>query len=184
MRAELIALSKTLSRILRHRPDAAGVSLDKHGWCDVDALLGGLAQMGTVVTRVMLETVVRENDKQRFVFSPDGSRIRAAQGHSLSNVEPLLRPKKPPSRLFHGTVAASLPSIERKGLLPMNRHHVHLSVDEDTARLVGGRRGTALVLLVDSARMERDGHKFLLSENGIWLTDWVPPQYLTRLGTG
>ena len=172
-------LSKSISRILRHRPDAAGVTLDKHGWCDVDDLLQGLARVGVPVTRSQLEQVVRESDKQRFVL--DGNRIRAAQGHSLAGVEPLLRAKKPPSRLYHGTVAKSLQSIERKGLLPMTRHHVHLSPDGATAEAVGGRRGPPVVLVIDAAGMERDGHKFFIADNGVWLTDTVPPRYLSRV---
>lgn len=177
---DITLLSKSISRILRHRPDAAGVSLDKHGWCDVDELLRGLAQLGTPATRDQLTQVVLNNDKRRFVLSDDGQRIRAAQGHSVSGVEPLLRPKKPPSRLFHGTVAPALPSIERKGLLPMKRHHVHLSPDQATARAVGGRRGAPVVLVIDAARMDRDGHKFFVADNGVWLTDTVPPKCLSR----
>lgn len=172
-------LSKSISRILRHRPDAAGVSLDKHGWCDVDDLLQGLARIGMHATRSQLEQVVRESDKQRFVLN--GNRIRAAQGHSLPGVEPLLRAKKPPSRLYHGTVAANLQSIERKGLLPMKRHHVHLSPDETTAQAVGGRRGPPVVLVIDAGRMERDGYKFFVADNGVWLTDAVPPKYLSKV---
>lgn len=176
---DLTALSKTVSRVLRHRPDAAGIRLDKHGWCDVDELLQGLAHAGAPATREQLEQMVRDNDKQRFVL--EGNRIRAAQGHSVGGVEPLLRAMKPPSRLFHGTVASNLPSIERKGLLPMRRHHVHLSEDETTARAVGSRRGHAIVLAVDSGRMVRDGQKFYVSDNLVWLTDKVLPKYLSRL---
>lgn len=174
-----VALSKSVSRILRHRPYAAGVKLDQHGWCDVDDLLQGLARVGSPATREQLEQVVRDNDKQRFVL--EGNRIRAAQGHSTPGVEPLLRSKKPPSRLFHGTVAANLPSIDRKGLLPMRRHHVHLSIDEASALAVGGRRGVPVILVVDAARMEREGYKFFVSDNGVWLTDCVPSMYLSRL---
>lgn len=136
---DLTTLSKSISRILRHRPDAAGVRLDKHGWCDVDDLLQGLARVGTRATREQLEQVV------------------------------------------HGTVAANLPTIGRKGLLPMRRHHVHLSTDGASARAVGGRRGVPVVLVVDAARMDRDGHKFFVSDNGIWLTDTVPSKYLSRV---
>jgi putative RNA 2'-phosphotransferase len=180
--AELVMLSKRVARILRHRPDSAGVKLDRHGWCDVDALLRGLAAAGSPVSRADLEQMVRDNDKQRFVL--EGHRIRAAQGHSVRDVEPVLRVKKPLSRLFHGTVEANLVRIERQGLLPMRRHHVHLSADEATARLVGGRRGVPIVLVIDSARMERDGHTFFVSDNGVWLVDAVPPQYLSRIATG
>jgi len=85
----------------------------------------------------------------------------------------------PPSRLFHGTIASNLESIGKTGLLPLNRHHVHLSPDEATAQTVGKRRGIAVVLVVDSARMSRDGHKFFVSANDVWLVAAVPAKYLT-----
>lgn len=176
---DLVRLSKSISRVLRHRPDAAGVTLDTHGWCDVDELLEGLAKNGMPTTRETLEQVVRDEDKGRYVL--EGNRIRAAQGHTVEGVQPVLRAKKPPSRLFHGTVQNNMPGIERKGLLPMHRHHVHLSIDEDTTRAVGGRRGTPVVLEVDAAAMERAGHKFYVADNGVWLTDAVPRRYLQRL---
>jgi putative RNA 2'-phosphotransferase len=125
----------------------------------------------------MLELVVLESGKKRFVL--EGNRIRAAQGHSVAGVTPVLRSKRPPSRLFHGTIAAHLDGILRKGLLPMRRHHVHLSADEATATTVGGRRGAPVVLTIDAARMERDGYQFYVSDNGVWLTDVVPAKYLS-----
>lgn len=178
---ELIAASKAISRVLRHRPGAAGVALDAHGWCSVDALLEGLASNGVVISREQLAEIVRTSDKQRFALSADGSSIRANQGHSVGGVDLQLREKTPPSRLFHGTVATSLPAIEKKGLLPMNRHHVHLSPDIATATAVGGRRGAPVILEVDAHRMHRDGVRFQLSENGVWLVDAVPAKYLRRV---
>jgi putative RNA 2'-phosphotransferase len=178
---ERIAASKAIARVLRHRPDAAGVQLDSHGWCSIDLLLAGLASRGVELSRGQLEEIVRTNDKQRFTLSPDGAQIRAAQGHSVTGVDVQFREKIPPSRLFHGTVAANLAEIERKGLLPMHRHHVHLSRDISTASAVGARRGVAIVLEVDSHRMHQDGKRFLLSENGVWLVDAVPAKYLRRL---
>jgi len=176
---DLVSLSKVIARALRHRPDAAGIRLDKRGWCRVDELLEGLARAGTSVTREELDEIVRTNDKKRFALSKDGALIRASQGHSVHGVELGLRPKKPPSVLFHGTMQSSLPSIERKGLLPMRRHHVHLSVDLPTARAVGERRGPSVVLGVEAGRMQADGYSFWVSENGIWLVLAVPPMYLS-----
>jgi putative RNA 2'-phosphotransferase len=182
---DLVAASKAISRVLRHRPDAAGVELDAHGWCSVDVLLDGLARSGVTLSREQLEEIVRTSDKQRFALSEDGSAIRANQGHSVSGVNLQLREKTPPSRLFHGTVATNLPAIEKKGLLPMKRHHVHLSPDVATATAVGGRRGVPVILEVDSHRMHHDGIRFFVSENGVWLVDAVPAKYLRKVaGTG
>ncbi|NKI93903.1 RNA 2'-phosphotransferase [Rhizobacter sp. SG703] len=180
---ELTTLSKAISRVLRHRPDAAGVMLDKEGWCRVDELLAGLARAGTVVSVEQLREVVRTSDKRRFALSDDGQLIRANQGHSVQGVTLRLPARTPPSRLFHGTAAASLSSIAKQGLLPMRRHHVHLSPDVATATAVGARRGKPVILEIDAASMHRAGHKFMLSDNGVWLVDAVPPQYIRAMPT-
>ncbi|MDM4765965.1 RNA 2'-phosphotransferase [Pelomonas sp. SE-A7] len=172
-------LSKLLARVLRHRPEAAGVSLDSQGWCPVDDLLAGMVQSGISITRHQLFQVVAWNDKGRFVLSDDGTNIRACQGHSVSNVRPVLRPKKPPSVLFHGTSATALPNVLKHGLLPMRRHHVHLSQDCESAKKVGMRHGPPVVLRVASFALAQTGVVFLLSDNDVWLVDHVPPQYLS-----
>lgn len=178
---DLTVASKAISRVLRHRPDAAGVALDAQGWCPVDSLLRGLAGAGVVISREQLEQIVRTSDKTRFALSQDGSAIRANQGHSVRGVKLKLRETTPPSRLFHGTVEVSLPVILKRGLLPMNRHHVHLSSDLATASAVGGRRGEPVILEVDAHRMHREGARFYVSDNGVWLVDSVAPRYLRRL---
>ena len=65
------------------------------------------------------------------------------------------------------------------GLQKMKRHHVHLSADTKTAEQVGSRRGNPIVLVVNTAQMYQDGHVFYISDNGVWLTDHVPPRYLS-----
>lgn len=177
-----VAASKAVSRVLRHRPGAAGVTLDAHGWCSIDALLEGLARTGSPVTREQLVDIVNTSDKRRFALSPDGSHIRANQGHSVRGVDLQLREKSPPPVLYHGTVAKNLAAIQKRGLLPMNRYDVHLSADVATASAVGARRrGELVVLEVDSYRLHRDGARFRISENDVWLVPAVPPAYLRRL---
>lgn len=173
----LIQASKQLSRILRHRPDSVGVELDAHGWCDVDELLAKLAGQGTAITREELEVIVATSEKKRFAFTTDLKRIRANQGHSVP-VDLQLREKVPPSVLYHGTVRRHMQAILKKGLLPMTRHHVHLSPDVATATAVGSRRGPPVILVVDTFRMNKDGHRFFISENNVWLTERVPAKYL------
>lgn len=172
--------SRFLSLVLRHRPEAAGIVLDEGGWIDVDTLLRGLASVGRPLTRDQLQRLVRESDKQRFAFSSDGRRIRANQGHSVP-VELGLPSARPPSILYHGTVERSLSSILEQGLRPGQRHHVHLSADRTTAIKVGSRKGKPIVLQVNSAAMVAEGHVFYVSDNGVWLTDRVPPAYIERL---
>jgi putative RNA 2'-phosphotransferase len=171
-------VSKFLSLVLRHSPESVGIVLDEQGWTDVDELLRQAGLHGMPVSRDELLRVVAESDKQRFALSDDGLRVRANQGHSVP-VELGLEPAVPPETLCHGTVAKFLPLIRRDGLLKGRRHHVHLSPDHATATVVGSRRGSPVVLGVASGRMHRDGLEFFVTANGVWLTDHVPPQYLT-----
>lgn len=170
--------SRFLSLVLRHRPEAAGVTLDAGGWADVDALLAGISARRGPLTRGELEEIVATSPKRRFALSEDGRRIRASQGHSVA-VDLGYEPRVPPPELFHGTAPAALPAIRREGLRRMKRHAVHLSPDEETARAVGARRGPPVILRVAAARLHADGHVFTLSANGVWLTDEVPPGYIT-----
>jgi putative RNA 2'-phosphotransferase len=177
-RARAVRISKLLSFALRHDPAALGLTLDAAGWTAVDDVLSALARRGELASREDLEEIVRTSDKQRFALSPDGARIRANQGHSV-DVDLGLPPREPPPRLYHGTVARFVEGIRASGLLPGERRHVHLSVDERTARAVAARRkGAAVILRVRADEMHRDGHVFHVSENGVWLTAHVPSRYL------
>ena len=177
MDRELISTSKFLSLVLRHQPETIGISLDDEGWVEIDVLLAAANRSGRKLTRPLLERVVRENDKQRFAISPDGKRIRASQGHSV-DVDLGLQPVQPPELLYHGTVAKFLDSIRASGLVRGSRQYVHLSPDVETARKVGQRRGQPVILVVESGRMWRDGRTFYQAENGVWLTEAVPAEYL------
>ena len=181
MNKHLTHISKFLSFVLRHNPQAIGVTLDAEGWVPVDELLAAAARDGTSISREQLEEVVATNDKKRFAFSDDGRLIRANQGHSVE-VDLNLEPVEPPELLYHGTVDRFLESIRAKGLIRGNRHHVHMSADRETAARVGQRRGRPVVLVVEAARMHRAGHQFFCSENGVWLTEAVPAEYLQGLG--
>ena len=173
----LVKVSKYLSRHLRHRPERLGLALAPGGWVEVEALLAACAAHGMPLAREELEEVVARNDKRRFAFDATGERIRASQGHSVP-VDLGLEPEVPRGPLFHGTGAGRLAAIRREGLRPMGRHHVHLSPDRETATRVGARHGPPVVLEVDAPAMARDGRVFFRSENGVWLTDEVPPRYL------
>ena len=175
-----IATSKLLSYVLRHRPDSIGLQLDANGWADVDELLQRLADHGKPVARDLLDRVVAENDKQRFAFDAQRTRIRASQGHSI-DVELGLEPVQPPDVLYHGTASRFVTAILATGLRAGSRQHVHLSGDVDTARRVGARHGVPVVLRVDTARMRADGAVFYRSDNGVWLTGPVAPRYLRVL---
>jgi putative RNA 2'-phosphotransferase len=176
-RERLKRLGKWLSWILRHEPGAIGLELDPQGWASVDALLQCAQEDGKPLTRETLKAVVAADSKQRFAFSSDEQRIRASQGHSV-DVDLGLTPKDPPEILYQGTVDRFLDSIREHGLLKQSRHHVHLSDEVDTAQAVGSRRGKPVVLEVEARRMASNGHLFYQSDNGVWLTDHVPPEYI------
>jgi len=178
-----VKVSKYLAKHLRHQPERIGLTLRPGGWVEVGALLRACESHGFMLSRAELDDVVATSDKQRFAFDDTGSLIRANQGHSV-DVDLGLEPMRPPDVLFHGTGAGSVAGILRDGLKPMGRHHVHLSVDVDTALRVGGRHGAPVVLVVDAGGMFRDGHIFYCSANGVWLTAAVPASFLGRLGDG
>ncbi|MCP5551015.1 MAG: RNA 2'-phosphotransferase [Akkermansiaceae bacterium] len=170
--------SKFLSLVLRHQPEVIGLPLDEEGWAEVSVLLNLLSRHGRATAIDQLRRVVAESDKQRFRFSEDGRFIRANQGHSI-RVELNLAPRRPPEILFHGTATRFLDAILAEGLNPGTRQQVHLSRERDTAFAVGRRHGKPVVLTVSAGRMEADGFVFFLSDNGVWLTDRVPPIYLS-----
>ena len=173
----LVRISKYLSKHLRHQPERWGLTLAPGGWVAVDDLLAACARQRLPLSRAELDQVVAGNNKQRFSFDPTGTKIRANQGHSVE-VDLQLEPAIPPDALYHGTGHRAAPIIEREGLQRMNRHHVHLSRDVETARNVGARHGRPVIFVVDAAGMRRDGYTFYCSENGVWLVDEVPPEYL------
>ncbi len=154
--------------------------MDTHGWVDVDNLLKGCRRAGKSLDREALERIVRENNKQRYIFNEDHSKIRANQGHSLP-VDVELRPAKPPAVLYHGTATRFLDSIRSQGITRQSRQFVHLSSDPETAKHVGSRHGSAVVLQIDAAAMEHDGILFYFSQNGVWLCKQVPTAYIVNL---
>jgi putative RNA 2'-phosphotransferase len=174
---QLIRTSKFLSLVLRHRPQLAGLTLDSAGWVPVEELLAGCASKGVPISRDDLKEVVARNSKQRFAFDESGTLIRASQGHSVE-VDLALEPAEPPDVLYHGTAERVGDVIRREGLKKMRRHHVHLSADAETARIVGARHGKPLVFRVDAGAMRAAGFTFYRSANGVWLVESVPPEYL------
>lgn len=174
-----VKLSKKLSLYLRHAPEKIGLELDEGGWVDVDVLRAGMATAGRPVTEAELRDLVLWSDKQRFALSEDGRRIRANQGHSVE-VDLGLATSVPPDVLFHGTVDRFLAAIRAEGLQPGSRHDVHLSATREAAEEVGRRRGEPVALVVDAAGMVAAGHAFRVSENGVWLTPAVPPEFLAE----
>ena len=153
---DLDKLSRYMSLILRHKPDVIGITLDKHGWADVNELIAGISKKNTFNMEI-LEEIVRTDSKQRYSFNGDKTKIRANQGHSISvNVE--LEKKEPPKFLYHGTGEKYVESIDKTGLVPKSRLYVHLSRDIDTAQNVGKRHGNPVIYKVHSKKMYDNGY--------------------------
>lgn len=163
--------------MLRHDPSVIGVELDNAGWAIVDDLLAAFGRSGTTFSHEILLEIVQNDSKARYSLNVEGTKIRANQGHSL-DVDLGHPVRQPPAQLFHGTYAGAVDSIRQQGLNKMARHCVHLSEDSTLASTVGARRGRSCVLVVDTARMFRDGYSFTISDNGVWLTEHVPPSYI------
>lgn len=175
---DLTDLSRYMSLILRHKPEVIGISLDEHGWANVEELIAGIAKNNEFNMEI-LEEIVRTDSKMRYSFNEDKTLIRANQGHSIP-VDVELEEKEPPEWLWHGTGEKYSASIDMQGLIPKSRLYVHLSKDRETAVNVGTRHGKPVLYRVQSGLMHAGGYKFYLSANGVWLTKEVPVQYLLK----
>lgn len=171
-RKDLIRKSKHLAFLLRHDTNYA---FDEHGWRDVRDLVRNQGY-----TKAELEEIVATNDKQRYEFNLQHTKIRARQGHSI-NVDVELKECTPPDVLYHGTATRFLESIYKEGIKSGSRLYVHLSPTVEIAHKVGARHGTPYVLGIDCKAMVADGLKFYLSNNGVWLTKFVAVKYLIQV---
>lgn len=166
-------VGRTIAYLLRHKEGF----FDGHGWAAADAVIREIRRTYPAFDREALEEVVRTDRKGRYSFDSSGIYIRANQGHSIP-VDLGLTPKEPPEVLYHGTASRFLSSILASGIHRMGRQYVHLSNTPETGSAVGGRHGRPAVLTVRTGDMYRDGYRFYLSENHVWLTDDVPPEYI------
>lgn len=171
----LIKVSKYISLILRHKPETIGISLDEHGWANVKDLINGVNKTHKLDMK-MLEEIVETDDKERYSFNEDKTKIRANQGHSI-NVDVELEEAVPPEMLWHGTGVKYMKNIDVEGLISKSRLYVHLSADPNTAMDVGKRHGDPMIYCIDALKMYEDGYKFYKSKNGVWLTKHVPTEY-------
>jgi putative RNA 2'-phosphotransferase len=178
MNDSLEELSKFVSYVLRHKPEAIGLQLDVEGWASIDALVKGAEEAGKEISYEVITSIVLHSDKKRFEISVSGESIRAVQGHSSESVERKYSELEPPEFLYHGTATRFLDSIRKEGLLQRARHHVHLTENEALARDVGLRYGKPVVLRIKSNRMFLSGFKFFRAENNVWLTLTVPPEFI------
>lgn len=172
---DLTNTSKFISLILRHKPEAIGITLDNHGWANVNELIKGIN-----IDIDTLEEIVNTDKKKRYSFNEDKTKIRANQGHSIK-VDVELQEKEPPMYLYHGTAEKYVDSINKTGLISKSRLYVHLSKDIETAINVGKRHGIPVIYKINSEEMYNKGYKFYLSENNVWLTEKVPINFIEKI---
>ena len=175
---DLNKLSVFISLILRHKPEVINIKLDNYGYANVEELILGINKTGRKIDMDILEEIVKTDNKGRYSFNSDKTKIRANQGHSI-NVDVELKEETPPKYLYHGTSTRFLSMIEKEGIRPMSRLYVHLSEDKETAINVGSRHGEPIILKIDTEKMINDGFRFLISENGVWLTKYISPIYFS-----
>lgn len=174
---QLVRISKFLSFVLRHQPEAIDLELDSGGWARIDDLIEKTGNSRRPLTDALIREVVEKDDKQRYALSDDGQKVRARYGHSIE-IDLEIDPVEPPEILYHGTASRNLGPIHMNGIVRGGRQYVHLSPDIETATEVGRRHGNPVVLEIMAREMHDDGTRFFLTENGIWLTDEVPPKYI------
>ena len=174
---QLYRIGKYMSLLLRHMPEKENLDIDKFGYVAVKQLIKKLD-----ISKEDLDWIVNNNNKKRYSYNNKETKIRANQGHSIDvNIE--MDEVTDIDELFHGTITKHLNSITKDGLLKMNRQHVHLSGDKDTAINVGNRhvrnyRDELMLLVINIKKMREDGHKIYKSANGVYLTEHIPPKYI------
>jgi putative RNA 2'-phosphotransferase len=177
----MVQISKFLSLVLRHQPETIHLNMDKNGWVDIDELINKTNKYKNWrLDKETLAEIVKTNDKQRFIIDAEKNKIRANQGHSIK-IDLALEPKTPPDELYHGTAARFLDSIMENGIKPMTRQYVHLSRTVEIAENVGKRHGIPIVLYINTKAMYEKGYTFYLSENMVWLVDYVPKEYIKNM---
>lgn len=177
---DMTSISKFLSYVLRHKPEAIGLELDAEGWALVQDVLEKTKDHGYNLTKAIIEEIVDTSDKKRFALSGDGELIRAVQGHSTKTVSIKFKELVPPDVLYHGTAERVLENILHEGLKPSARQYVHLSADKATALNVGKRYGKPVVLKINAKLMHENNFKFYRADNGVWLTNGVPAKFISQ----
>lgn len=174
-----LRVSKILSLALRHKPEVLNLEVDVNGgWAQTEQVLQSLRTKGLLYVLEELEKIVAVNDKKRFEFNADKTKIRAVQGHSIK-VELDYEQQIPPEILYHGTCETNAQLIRNSGAIkPGSRLFTHLSADLQTAIKVGTRHGQPEVLQVLAKQMHDDGYCFYLTTNNVWLIEQVPVKYI------
>ena len=172
-------LSKAISHALRHKPEEYGIKLNKDGWVKLEILIEALKAKSNTFTNLNendVRSMIERSIKKRHEIKARS--IRAIYGHS-ADVEIEYLEKDPPLKLYHGTSNEIGKVILLDGLRPMSRKYAHLSSSIGDAFNLGRRKDDApLVLEIDAYKASIAGLKFYLTNNNIWLSKFVPPEFI------
>lgn len=178
---QLVRFSKMISYALRHDPARFGLTLADDGSVPLNDLINGLNRNSRYhCTRKDINAVIAMPGKKRFAL--ENERIRAYYGHTIEK-EIQKEEAMPPAVLYHATTHKALPLIQKEGLKPMNRQHVHLASTKETALTNGRRREPYPPLLqINAKKAYEDGIVFYLGNEDIWLSDPIPAKYISIIG--
>lgn len=176
-------ISRIILKALRHKPESLGLTLDLAGYCCVEELVRALKEKGYQVTK---EDIDKVGENERFSFDQYHTKIRADYGNSigllLSNMYP--QDDKPPNILYHGTSFDAISNIQEKGIIRFAyeglraRDHIFMTELPSVALKKGSRHGKGVGLPVYAVKMYENGYQFYHAKNDIWLTDYIPPEYI------
>ncbi|EFA77897.1 hypothetical protein PPL_09397 [Heterostelium album PN500] len=180
-----VAISKTLSYLLRHGAVKEGLTISNDGFVKVNDVLNHKQMRG--VTLEKLREIVDTNDKKRYHLEEIGGvlNIRANQGHTLKHVDDVdlkkIESVNDVPSVIHGTYRKHLESIKSKGLNKMDRNHIHFATG-DHGDVVSGMRGNCeLVIHINLQKALDDGIPFFLSKNGVVLCAGDKNGYLSPI---
>ena len=172
---ELQNKSKRLSYLLRHNPEE--LSISKDGFISTIEILNKLS-----ISMEQLESIVNENDKKRFSFSEDKTKIKASQGHTIQVEIKMKEYQGENIKIYHGTSKYNLESIKKKGLVPMKRQYVHLTKNIKTAKETGlryaKRNHDLIVFSVLTDELIKNKIEILISDNEVFQVKNVPYKLL------
>jgi putative RNA 2'-phosphotransferase len=172
-------LSRFLSLVLRHRAHSFGLDVDAEGFVRMDDLLDLIAERQRSLDWVdaeHIEALVGREGRHRFEIR--GDKVRATYGHSFER--PIrYEPADPPEQLYISVPRAKLAEIRSRGIHPVGRQYVHLSVDPEEADEIGRHHDpTPTRVTVEARTAQGKGILFHHPADGIYLVASLPPDVL------
>lgn len=171
MITDLKKVSIYLSLVLKYKPEYAGVTLDEYGWTNVSDLIQGVSKKYPIDIDI-LEEIVYTDNRQRYQFNHNHTRIRATR-RTLNSKTDLVR-SKPPENLYFVASKKQIDAIDRDGLMPKESRYVRLTDNIKPNK-------TAFAYRISSGLMHNASFIFYRSNNGDWLTERIPRGFIEKV---